>query len=309
MSQILSDKPINAKSLEELYSILKGIGCNNGIINISINGDVHGNLSKNQFNTEPCSIVNSLHNYGVINIAINGKASGNIIQCSTGENVEMRPTTPEINTDTIKPYISKDTPQIAKDWLINNPPLNRELSTDYFNRWMTYIKINLPDQRVIGDAIFGKLAKEVGYYLSKSNGKRYYVNTSKPDLESKQVTLEPNKNEIVYPSYVIPEQKYLGESVLYILEVEPNIYKFGVTEHIEDRLKKHYRDLKFISVMRLFICTNSMVMYKVEADFKQMAKMAGILIRKYEKTEIIQTNDVTPHLNWLESSIKIYDIY
>jgi hypothetical protein len=94
-----------------------------------------------------------------------------------------------------------------------------------------------------------------------------------------------------------------GKSCLYVIEIELLTYKFGITVYIRDRLKKHFRDMNFRSVVKIFDCTYDSTMNRVENKLKQLARSNGELINKYNKTEIIQTSDINKYLSFIEQEI------
>jgi hypothetical protein len=99
-------------------------------------------------------------------------------------------------------------------------------------------------------------------------------------------------------------QGLFGADVLYFLLVEPNHYKFGITQCIYSRLRTHARTLKFISIVRVFKCPSRNASFRVEQKFKKYAKNEGILVRKYGQTEIINTNNPQKYIDWLEQEIR-----
>ncbi len=92
---------------------------------------------------------------------------------------------------------------------------------------------------------------------------------------------------------------------LYILNVEPGFYKFGITSDCKTRLETHYRDMNFISIIKVFDCNCNQVMLRTERCVKAMAKNLGELVRKYNKTEIIETDDIDKYLAHVEEKIKM----
>lgn len=107
-----------------------------------------------------------------------------------------------------------------------------------------------------------------------------------------------------YPESIqLAGEQFKGKSCLYVLEVEPDIYKFGITVYIRDRLRKHYRDMKFARVVKIYDCGCDSVMCKTESRLKKLASADGKLINKYGKTEIIETSDIGKYLGFIEGAI------
>ena len=107
-----------------------------------------------------------------------------------------------------------------------------------------------------------------------------------------------------YPESIqLSADNFKGKSCLYVIEVEPSIYKFGITVLIRDRLRKHYRDLRFKNIVSVYDCVFDPIMSKTEYLLKKLAADTGELIRKYNQTEIINTNDITRYLDFVNSKI------
>lgn len=107
-----------------------------------------------------------------------------------------------------------------------------------------------------------------------------------------------------YPNSIkAASDDYEGKSCLYILEVEPLIYKFGITIHIFGRLRKHYRDMKFRSIIKIYDCTYDSIMCGTEHKLKKLAMAYDELIIKYGKTEIIRTDNIDKYLDFIRNEI------
>lgn len=99
--------------------------------------------------------------------------------------------------------------------------------------------------------------------------------------------------------------RLVGTNVIYFLLVEPGVYKFGITYDIYVRLQTHKRKLNFIEVVRVFPCVSRNSSFRVEQKFKKYAAEIGILIRKYNQTEIIVTDEPQKYVDWFDREVKI----
>ena len=96
----------------------------------------------------------------------------------------------------------------------------------------------------------------------------------------------------------------IGTPIIYLLLVEPGYYKFGITRDIYRRLHTHKRVLKFISVVRIFTCVSKNSSLRIEQKFKKFAASVGILVKKYNQTEIIATDEPQKYVDWFLLEVK-----
>lgn len=107
-----------------------------------------------------------------------------------------------------------------------------------------------------------------------------------------------------YPEMIqIATKDFLGKFCLYVLEIEPLIYKYGITVFIKDRLRTHYRDMKFQNIIKIFDCMCDTTMHRAEDKLGMLAHTNNELVRKYEKTEIIQTANIHKYLDFITTEI------
>ena len=95
-----------------------------------------------------------------------------------------------------------------------------------------------------------------------------------------------------------------GRHCLYVLLVEPTFYKFGITSQISTRLHTHFRDMKFIETVRVYDCTHEKIMRDTETLLKKFAKTNDTLVTKYDKTEIIHTDNIRVYLDYIAEVLR-----
>lgn len=123
-------------------------------------------------------------------------------------------------------------------------------------------------------------------------------------MEDANETVEATNTHYPYPPFILELCKpYENKYTIYVLEVSPGVYKFGITESILTRLRTHYRKLRFVSIVKIFECSNKDVVRNVETRFKKYAKSIKILVATHGLTEIIHVDDIKPYLNWFQSEI------
>jgi hypothetical protein len=109
---------------------------------------------------------------------------------------------------------------------------------------------------------------------------------------------------VQYPAHITTSTlAFIGKFCLYIIEVEFLTYKFGISVHICDRLKTHYRDMRFTNITEIFDCVCNAAMTRTESNLKKFAADNGELINKYNKTEIIYTTDIDKYIAFVKNEI------
>ncbi|BCS82833.1 hypothetical protein QLL95_gp1290 [Cotonvirus japonicus] len=85
--------------------------------------------------------------------------------------------------------------------------------------------------------------------------------------------------------------EYYGLTVIYLLYICDNYYKFGITDGLDKRLKTHKTQLNYKEIVRLWKVDNFSVAKKIENLIKDESKNIGISTTYNKKTEIIKTNE------------------
>jgi hypothetical protein len=98
--------------------------------------------------------------------------------------------------------------------------------------------------------------------------------------------------------------KLVDKNFIYFLLIEPGFYKFGITGNIYSRLRTHARTLKFAEIVGIFECPSRQSSFRIEQKFKNHARKIGILVKKYEKTEIICTDEPQKYVEWFRREIQ-----
>ena len=70
-------------------------------------------------------------------------------------------------------------------------------------------------------------------------------------------------------------KSYTDKSCFYILKVDDNVYRFGITNQVETRFKTHLRNFKHIDVVFLKDVHTKRYTSQVENKFRRYAKLSG----------------------------------
>jgi hypothetical protein len=113
-----------------------------------------------------------------------------------------------------------------------------------------------------------------------------------------------------YPKHIVDIiDTYCSKSVFYMLEIiaseEIPLYKFGISTQCETRIRTHCRKLGIKRVVKIFDCTFDSAMRNVENRFKKYAKSVGMLVKRFDQTEIILTGKIDEHVIKIEEFVKI----
>jgi predicted GIY-YIG superfamily endonuclease len=131
--------------------------------------------------------------------------------------------------------------------------------------------------------------------MKNLNEKNQYITNPLPKIHSTLIDINP----------------YINKEVLYLIKVKDDIYKYGVSNDIRNRLRKHKISFKFEMIMKIWLCKNKTVSLRAEAKFKEFTKNNNIQIIYDKHTELFQSNNIENIItvldNMIESEIKTYD--
>lgn len=117
-----------------------------------------------------------------------------------------------------------DPNQLAKNWIKNNPPKDKEITTDYYARYQS-ANIN---KRIVKSNIFGKLVRDEGYEtISSTNCRKWVRNhyqSSSPSITSENKNNADNKTNTSTYLYFICHLPY------------DNQVKIGISKNPSKRL-------------------------------------------------------------------------
>jgi predicted GIY-YIG superfamily endonuclease len=129
----------------------------------------------------------------------------------------------------------------------------------------------------------------------------YFINLEKLTLETiseesveLRLQLQTQKTSFIKERQQILLDSYNLKSIVYLIKIRENMYKFGNTNNIKRRFCEHYREIN--SDIELIYCLESKNNTKVENDLKEYLKKTDL--RKEEifnnkiQTELIQTNNI-----------------
>lgn len=124
--------------------------------------------------------------------------------------------------------------------------------------------------------------------------RKYYVQM---DRLFKQYMSTELKNKISNPihelnKYDFDINAYNDKEVLYLINVENDMYKFGITSNLHKRLNNHKNNLHYSHVIKCWDCVNRTVSKQIENDIKKYIKYNKLNKIYKKQTEIIQTDSV-----------------
>ena len=102
-----------------------------------------------------------------------------------------------------------------------------------------------------------------------------------------------NNNDNIFNNNYIEENldKYNNKDCIYILHIKDNLYKFGKSSHLKNRLNIHKRKLKYIDIVKIHICQNMNIMTDIENLIKELIKKYQIHTNYNNQTEIFEVNN------------------
>jgi predicted GIY-YIG superfamily endonuclease len=154
-----------------------------------------------------------------------------------------------------------------------------------------------------------KKADEIHEYFIKLE--ELTLETITEESTELKLQLQNQKTSFIKEKQQILLDSYDKKSIVYIIKIRKNMYKFGNTDNIKRRLCEHNREIN--SDIELIYCLESKNNVKVENDLKEYLKTTKL--RKEEKfnnknqTELIETNDIKMIQNELEKFNKPINEY
>lgn len=81
------------------------------------------------------------------------------------------------------------------------------------------------------------------------------------------------------------------KSVVYLIHVKGNLYKFGITDAITKRLDQHKNDYNYSDIVRLWSVQNKTIAESVETDINSQMKHLKLLTKYRGHKELFVTNE------------------
>ncbi len=177
------------------------------------------------------------------------------------------------------------------------------------------LKSNKPVAKEFGNWIFKKLLPSI-----RKTGKydiRDHIDEQKDRLEreleetrSECDTLRANiKPEIEY--HPIDQNDFAEKSCVYLIRVDKDYYKFGVSSGIDGRIGTHTRNFTKLGyvpkLVHLWICNSAHIMKSVEKKIKKFALQNNIISTFHGHTEIIKTYPIEPVVAIITKYVEDYN--
>ena len=86
--------------------------------------------------------------------------------------------------------------------------------------------------------------------------------------------------------------QYDKKSCFYLLNIKDNIYKYGISRDIQNRITTHKRELNFEELLKIYTMIDDNKSALLETKIKRLAKQWNIACNYENKTECFQTNDI-----------------
>ena len=83
---------------------------------------------------------------------------------------------------------------------------------------------------------------------------------------------------------------YEGQEIVYLINVQDNLYKFGQTYKVTNRMEQHANNLNFNHIVKLYKVDNRSVAFACEAKMKILCKKLKIVSKYNNGKEFFRTN-------------------
>jgi len=99
-------------------------------------------------------------------------------------------------------------------------------------------------------------------------------------IDEPDVKLLPDLNE------------FENKNCFYLLNIKDNLYKFGISQYIKDRINSHKRELKFNKLVKIWNMDSFEFVKKLEKKVKDIIKQWNIQYNEDNQLEWFQTNEM-----------------
>jgi len=130
--------------------------------------------------------------------------------------------------------------------------------------------------------------------------KKWVLTVLLPNIRKLSMITQPNA--IIPAPLAIPLKdvldinNFVDHSCIYIVHVTENVYKFGTSNGIDNRISAHMNTFSKLGyeprVLNIWKCDNARVMMDTEYKIKQFGKQAGIMTDFHGQKEMLCTDDI-----------------
>lgn len=102
------------------------------------------------------------------------------------------------------------------------------------------------------------------------------------------------------------------EYCVYVLKLQPvweyqNLFKFGITSNITQRLQQHMRNLRYVETIAIIQCVNEKQMRYIETVIKRTAENLKERVNVMGNTELINTDHITTYIAMIKALAHLTD--
>lgn len=130
------------------------------------------------------------------------------------------------------------------------------------------------------------------------------------ELIEKNKELEKGYKPVIKYSNIDPNE-YTDDSVVYLIHVANDYFKFGVSHGIDRRYNEHcayFRKLKYDpKLVNIWVCKTGKIMQTIEKKIKLYAQHNKILVKHFGQTEILKTDDINHIVNKITQYVDKYN--
>lgn len=148
--------------------------------------------------------------------------------------------------------------------------------------------------------------RTLGMLAPTPQGKKIRIYYLQMEKMYKKYLAENNLN-VSFPikelhEYDVNINNYMNKEVLYFFNIKDNIYKFGITRDLSNRLCSLRREIEYNYMVKCWLCENKTISIEAEKFMKQALKIHKSTTTYNGLTEIIITDNI-------KIVVKLFDIF
>jgi prophage antirepressor-like protein/predicted GIY-YIG superfamily endonuclease len=105
------------------------------------------------------------------------------------------------------------------------------------------------------------------------------------------IATSSNEFAIKLKKEIIDYNDYIGKNVLYIIKIDNNLFKYGITSNLIKRIEQHTNTFKIIDCIKIFVLNTEQECREIETSIRRISKQLKINKTYNNQTEIFEPTE------------------